>query len=403
MSALLFRMATDIETWSVWSAWFPLAVRPVFHDLWITLQHLREASMGLDPLGDPNSQFAYPRSVLLFRHFGLHHVPAEWLGALQAAFLTIGIVLVMRPLTARRAVATSLIFVSPPVMLAFERANLDCAIFLLCAVAAWQWSRSRQLRRLAVPLMALAVGAVLKLYPIFAMIGGAFAETGRRRMAWLGTIALVAAYWYFNRAELELVAAKVPLAVSAAWGCLVFFTRVDQYVAEHTDRFPWLVDVNWPPIALSTYAVLVVVAAIAGLRLAPRFTNIRVGGTEWTYYWVGALIYCGSFVGTNFAYRWVVIIMTLPLLLRCMRSREMAVAIWARAAVASVVLSLGAPLRSEGAIFVLIQGLNWSCALLLVLGCTAMRVTPKSRMLAPILRLLGLSTRDFAGKHSVRP
>jgi hypothetical protein len=387
ISTLLFRMATDRDLWAAWSGWFPTALQPVFHDLSITLRHLHEAAAGADPLGDPESDFAYPRAILLLRHLGLHHAPAEWLGLLQGLILTLGVVIVLRPLTPRRALGTSLLLFTPPILLGFERGNLDFPIFLLCAAAAWQWSRSAGLRNLVWPIAAATAGALLKLYPVFAMCGAALAETGRRRLMWLVGIALVTAYWHFNYAELCLVVSKVPVATGGAWGCLVFFARLERYVTADPAAFGWLAQVNWLVVAVIAYAVSVVAAAVAGFRLADRFDSTRANSTEWTHYWVGALICCGSFVAVNFAYRWVFVLMAIPLLLRCVRSPERAVALWSRATMAAVLLSLAAPLKSAGVMFALIQAVNWGCVMLLIVGCTAFRVTPKSRIFAFLLRL----------------
>ena len=386
LSALLWRMATDPEAWERWSRWFPFALRPVFHDLWITLQHLHEADRGLDPLSDPTSEFAYPRPVLLLRHLGVQHVPVEWLGFAQGVLLTLAVVFVLRPFTPLRAVATALLFFTPPVLLGLERANLDFPLFALCAVAAWQWARSGRRRALVWPVAAGIAGALLKLYPLFALCGGALAETGRRRVVWLGGIAVVLAYWVINRTELELVLGKLPVSTGAAWGCMVFFARVERLVRSRPE-LDGLATIDWSFVGLGLYLAAAVAAALVGFRLAPRFAATRLPRVEWTFYWVGALICCGSFLGANLAYRWVFVLLTLPLLLRAGRSPDPVVALWARGSIGVILLCLWAPLVAEGAVFALIQALNWTCILLFVVGGTALRVTAKSPVFAFLLRL----------------
>lgn len=386
ISTLLLHMATDPAAWEAWSGWFPFAMWPVFHDLSVTMQHLHEADLGLDPLANPTSDFAYPRAVLLLRYLGLHSLPNEWLGFFQGILLTLTVVFVVRPQTAWRALGVSVLFFTPPIIFGFERGNLDFVLFMLCVVAAWQWSRSERLGRLFWPVALMSAGAVLKLYPLFAMFGGALAETGRRRQVWLGGIAIVLGYWALNLPELNLVLRKLPIAVEAQWGCLVLFTRVEDFVNLRSDSLGVLAGVSWTSLALPAYALAAAVAAWVGMRLAGRFRSTTIPGTEWAYYWVGALICCGAFAGINYAYRWVFVLLTLPLLLRCVRSPEPAVALWARMALIAVLISLAAPLSSASGVFLFFQAANWSCILLFIVGCVALRVTEKSDVFAFLLR-----------------
>lgn len=387
LSTLLFYMAIDRATWADWSSFFPYALQPVFHDLAVTLQHLHEADRGLDPLSDPHSEFAYPRAVLLLRFLGVHHLPTAWLGLAQGIALTAAVVFVLRPNTPRRALATSLIFLTPPFRLGLERGNLDFALFIICAAAAWQWARSSRSRMLVWPVTAVVIAALLKLYPIFALAGGALAETGRRRIIWLAAIALVIGYWCLDSTELALILTKFPLSTSAAWGCLVLFTRVERFAVGHPELFGWSADLSWSLVGVALYLGAAVAAAFVGLRLAPRFATLRIPRLDWTNYWVGALICCGSFLTTNLAYRWVFILLTLPLLLRGMRCSDAVVALWARTTIAAIIVSLAAPLDVGGVAFVVVHAANWLCILLLVTGCTALRVTAKSPLFAYLLRL----------------
>lgn len=387
LSTLLFFMALDDATWAAWSSFFPFALQPVFHDLAVTLQHLHEADRGLDPLSDPHSEFAYPRAVLLLRFLGLHHIPTAWLGLAQGIALTAAVVFVLRPNTPRRAVAATLLFFTPPFRLGLERGNLDFALFVICAAAAWQWARSGRRRKLAWPVTAAISAALLKLYPIFALAGGALAETGRRRIIWLGAIAVVIGYWCLDSTELALILGKFPVSTGAAWGCLVFFARVERFAASHPELFGWSADLSWSLVGVTLYLGAATAAAFLGLRLAPHFAAVRIPRLEWTNYWVGALICCGSFLTANLAYRWIFVLLTLPLLLRCMRSTHAIVALWSRSAVAAVLISLAAPLDASGLAVAVIHAANWLCVLLFICGCTALRVTAKSPLFAYLLRL----------------
>jgi hypothetical protein len=382
VSLVLFNLASDRDLWTSWSAWLPYGFWPVFHDLDVTLQHLREAAAGGDPLGDPKSEFAYPRAVLALHHLGIQYVPSEWLGLAQSIVVVIGVVLVLRPSTVLGATLTSLLFLTPPILLGFERANLDFPLFLLCAASATVWARSRTMRTLSIAVGGLMLAALLKLHPVFAVIGAVFADSGRRRLMWLTGLALLLAYWCINRADLGLIAQKVPVWTWGSWGCLLFFVRLERFFELDREAYVWLANAKWPLIALITYGISAVVAFGVGIRFSGAFASVRWPRRECAYFWVGAAMCCGSFAGANIAYRWIFVLLSIPLLLRGINVADRSVAMWSRLTLAAVSFSLLAPLHANRGMFLLVQFANWSCILLLIVGCAALRYAPRSGRVA---------------------
>lgn len=372
LSLFFFRLATDHEDWKAWKHLIALPMWPVFSDLWVTLGHLGEAAEGKELLADPDSEFAYPRAVLEFHRLGLQLVPAPWLGLIQALVAVIGIVVVLRPATPIGALLTTLLLFTPPFRLGLERGNLDFALFLICGLGAWLWSRTLSVWSVAWPITAFGAGVFLKLHPVFAVLGAAIAESGRRRLAWLVAAALIAGYWLLNLEELSSIAQKVPVATTGSWGCRVVFAGLERFLSKAPETFIWMENLAFPAIAVAGYVLAAAVACGIGLRLARRFASHSTNPAEWCCYWVGASICCGAFVGANYAYRWVFVILTIPLLLRLRLGTDPLVANWSRITLVAIAVSLAAPIKAGIGIFLLTQIANWACVLLLLVGCAAL-------------------------------
>lgn len=392
LAIFLFSLATDHHLWLRWSAWLPYGYGAVFTDLSITLDHLDEAARGLDPLSDPKSEFAYPRAVLAFHHLGLQHLSHNWMGLFQSVCVATGIVLVLRPTTRLASIATSVLFFTPPILFGFERANLDFALFLLCAVCAWLWARSRVTPSLITPIAGLMLAAVLKLHPMFALISGVFVETGKRRILWILGLGLLLGFWVYNYSDFALIAPKIPVWIWGSWGCRVFFVRLVRFF-ELNGASDLLLNINWPLVAVLTYGVTAAAAFVVGTRLSRRFALVSWQARESSLFWIGAAICCGSFLGANLAYRWIFVLLTIPLLSQSIRASDRAVAIWARLTLLTIGISLIAPLNAHREIFLITQFANWSCILLLIAGCAALRAHANPQKWMPS------NVSDFRPRH----
>ncbi len=362
LAQVLFAMASDNEIWlkGAWWLWYPF--QPLYGDLAVTLQHLSEAQRGLDPLGDPTSEFAYPRAVLALRYLHLQDVPSAWLGTWQALVWMAAVIFVLRPRSAGRAVLTALIFFAPPVAFALQQSNIDLALFVVCVVVAVLWARPGNMQRLFWSATLTLLAALLKLYPAFVLIGGAWTDTAKRRLVWVTAMMVAGSYWLTHAEELRLVMSKFHLGYGFSWGCLVVFNRQD---LSDLPRL-WL-------IAGSLYTVGFLAAAGIGWRLAREFKSNGANLTEWAYYWIGSAICCGSFLATNYGYRWVFALLTLPLLLRVAQTSQFTAALWARITLTACAISLAAPPNAKHALFFVVQAANWAYVLLLVVGYVAMR------------------------------
>lgn len=165
----------------------------------------------------------------------------------------------------------------------------------------------------------------------------------------------------------------MPVSTWGSSGCLLFFVRLERFLELDRAAYVWLLDARWPLIAVITYAFAAMAAVSVGLRMGPRFAPVRWRAQDCTWYWVGASICCGSFVGANLAYRWIFVLLAVPLLIRAAGVPDRVVATWSRLTLVAIAMSLLAPLRADRVLFLATQFANWSCILLLIAGCAALR------------------------------
>lgn len=375
LSAFLFHLARDRAAWESANRWLWQPQWPVFRDLDVTLEHLREAEQGLDPLSDPASDFAYPRAVLLLRYLQVQKLPSASLGAIQALVFMASVILILRPRTWGRALLAIAIFISPPVWLGLERGNIDLLLFVICCAAAAIWARAGTLPRLFAASAVMLAAALLKLYPAFALIGGAWAERSRRQLPWIVAIVFLAGFWFTHLDELRLIQGKFPVGGNGAWGCFIALKKIpDMFIgrASFDLLHLWL-------IALGIYAVAFAAVAWLGNRFAFKFRTTPTDRTEWAAFVLGTAICGGSFLASNYPYRWALALLTVPMLLRLAQASRFMPALWARSTLVALALSLAAP--ADGLrVFFFAQVANWAFILLTVGGFFAMR----TQHLAPV-------------------
>ena len=243
----------------------------------------------LDPLG---RWHVYSDWWLALRWLGIGRADNFLVGSSWIAAFALSCWLAVKPRNLREVGWMAALLLSPPVLLAFLRANNDLVIFVLIAlvgVAATGASWLRQL--LGVGALVLATG--LKYYP--ALAAPAFLWTRPlRRMPVLVALAVAAAGLTLFEVAPQMARAKF---------------RIDSGV--HTMGAPLLGrDLGWPDQA--SQAVSVVVLALGAVVLVRgRFTTglaSRGEPRELMLAALGAILLLACFMaGVNYAYRWIFI------------------------------------------------------------------------------------------------
>jgi hypothetical protein len=322
--------------YGAWRSFAVPALSPHFADLRVITHGAASVKAGYDPLvenpADPwERKLNYPRVWQGLYLLGVEERHTTFIGLSLILVYLVAVSVFVTRVAMAATVVTLLCVLSPPSLLCIERANIDLAIFSLCALAIVAASRT-----LWVSVVALFTAAVLKLYPAF----GApllLRNDPRRSLVVIAllvsaTVAYTLAIW----SNISLISSATPRGTSWSYGVNVFWMRLAEI--EQTCR-------------LAPYVKFAGSLAAGGALLAPLFLLClwRSGSDVLTGECrrcidglrLGAALYVGTFLlGNNWDYRLVFTLFTLPQLVAWSRRREGQIAITARIALASALYSL---------------------------------------------------------------
>ena len=284
------------------------AVRPYFADLRALIAAGDSYRRGCDPLVENPANpwhvpMDYPRAWL---------VPVIALGLQQSHTVVLGLLLALAFYACALGIAGrlrpwqgavwALLLCSPPAMLAVERGNSDLIIFVLLAGALLALRRGW---RPEVAYAAVGICTVLKLYPVFAFML-AWREKPRRAVDVIVAAALgFAVYLVAVRKDLLVLLSTLPQAVWMCYGSHVYF----RWAVVPAERGAGLA---------SLFAVAL--AALGRVRL-PGLVPLSPADADGLM--VGGGLYVGTFLtATNFDYRLVMLLFTVPTLLRLLGGAE---------------------------------------------------------------------------------
>ena len=270
----------------------------VYLDSYAVLAALDAVRAGADPHG------ANPLDVLFRPHvYSDWWLALRWLGLTREHNWIVGTVwaggfaltawMTTRPRNLREAVWLAVLLVSPPVLLAVNRANNDLVIFVLlagCGLAAVSPGWWRGLT--AVVCLGLATG--LKYFPALAALAFLWVRPVRRAPAMLLAALLV-----------------VVLALAGVW-TQVERSRFTVASGVYTMGAPlWWRDLGWKDqeSALPSLLLIAIPAlALAGSRVTAGLTT-RGQPRERLLAALGAIVLLTCFLaGVNYAYRWIFVL-----------------------------------------------------------------------------------------------
>jgi hypothetical protein len=251
--------------------------------------------------------FNYPRMWLWFGFLGFGREATTYLAVAAGILALTAIVFVVaRALTRGEGALLALAVISPPVMLAFERGNIDLFVFTLVVLGTAGVAASQD-RWLPPAGAALLMAACLKLFPIFAL-AAAFGRGSRARIALgIGVLSTFAVYVVLTLNDIRLINASTPRNTVDSFGAAV---------GPDLAKGSLGLDAQ-----MTFFATVASVVAAVGLALAfsqswrPRSPSEPPSRRRLALFQVGAGIFVGTFLlGHNYDYRLIFLILTVPAL-----------------------------------------------------------------------------------------
>lgn len=267
--------------------------------------------LGLDPYAknplDPyNRPHGYTAWWLVTGSLGLSRVDTAWLGTLLLGLVLASTVLLLRPAGWREGTGLLLVLISPPLLLAINRANHDLAVFVVMIAALACFRGERALLR-AAGIVLLAAAAVLKYFPLAAVVLVLEARTRRELLGWslLYCLVLLLA-WPALAPGLHVAATHEPApSWLFAFGAPVLFRNLDLAAAP---LYGWLA------------ASGILLTGLAGWWMSAARSAADTGAEMHAperEYAAGAVMLVGCFLhGSSYGYKLVFALWLLPWLWR---------------------------------------------------------------------------------------
>jgi Glycosyltransferase family 87 len=316
---LAVSLATDeVDLWRYFGV---LHITGPFEDMRVITSGWECTRRGIDVLAenpcDPFlRQMNYPRIWTELAPLGLGQGSTVALSLMAWAAFYFAVFLFVGRLTLGEGIIYAAALLSPSVMLGVASGNNDLLIFTLVAAAVAVFRTRRSVAR-AASYGLLLLAAVLKLYPVFAFTVLLRQAPRRAALALAFTLLPFAVYVAATLDDLRLIDKGTPRPTRIAYGAAVLVKGVEERLAQ----IPGGGIIAASPTRPVLYAVSLIVALGLALRLAGRLRPIPIDAMAdrtLDAFWAGASIYVGTFavLGTNWDYRLVFLLLTIPQLLR---------------------------------------------------------------------------------------
>jgi hypothetical protein len=307
------------KTWALWG------IHPggsqFFFDFRLIPGTMDTLRMGLDPTvanpGDPDGRiFNYPRIWYLLALTGLSQDDTLWIGILTIVLFFIGAILFPAKLGKPAALLMLLVLFSPAAMMLYERANVDLAIFFLCALAVVLGESAA-----AVSVGIVFFASLLKLFPYVGMI--IFASKGRKTFLTYLLISgiLFGLYIFFTTRNVQASWNETMRGRDISYGANVVVMYFAHFINSTLKQW---IDRDAIPLAFQILAYLpaVLIGLILfwlGLRARERMAVSSQRNLN--AFWMGAAIYVSTFLlGNNWDYRLAFLVFLIPQLYEWTRS-----------------------------------------------------------------------------------
>ena len=270
--------------------------------------------MGVDvyisnPCDQWNRVHAYGSPWLGLSSFGIDGGDLISLAVMLDALFLIVAFVIINPGNMAESVATCALILSPAVVMAFERANVDLLLFVGICFAGVLAARSRVLVAQLFAAFVIAWATILKIYPLFTFFALVVRRTSFGHMLWVTIlfVSMVTIWYYFHPLELEYIFAANP----KPHGSWVFGGGELFYLLFDSDNYGAIL------------VVATIISILAGYFYSRKLSDLgEISKQNTNLYLMGLSVLAATFYFTNnYDYRCIFFLMCLPALLK-MRTQQ---------------------------------------------------------------------------------
>ena len=329
----IFTFGSDTVLHALWNT---PTMHPIFADI-RTITGVNETiSLGLDPLvsnpGDPwNRSMNYPRIwQYIAEAFHFNQEATIYFGIINISLYALGFMMFVSRIKLSNISAIFLLlgFYSPASLLAIERGNIDMVMFFLVSLAIFFITR---------PIIfsgIILLATVLKIFPVFSLAGLLRESKNLFFRLILSLIAIFIGYVFLTIDDIVLINSATPQSGSLSYGL-----NVIPIMLEHRglSNLKTLIQMG-----SYIYVVTLIVTILYYIRKIEFVRIINTLNIEYIdAFRVGSAIYLMTFlISTNWDYRLIFLIFTMPQLILWSKSKVVIVKNSALLAIASILIAM---------------------------------------------------------------
>jgi hypothetical protein len=314
-----------MTTGSIAGAWQLLGVHsfsPTFADLRFVTHALDSIRQGHDPyvenVCDPWQRlFNYPPIWLHLASVSVGPEMTDVIGVAFAVIMLVACLLLFKPRSNISAGLVILSVLSPPVLLAIERGNIDVLIFSLLILGLYVTATLGPITRTSVRAFLIIFLSILKVYP--AAVSVIFMRVGLRSYILAATVSLlsIALLLYFSGDKIYMLGKNTPQEIAASFGAPTIFYSLAKYFGILEQNSP-LIRLSATAFALACTFVIVFAVASSPVRWPDKLALLADDDTLSSDFAVSSIsIFIFSFLlGSNFDYRLIFLLGAMPRLLQ---------------------------------------------------------------------------------------
>lgn len=346
---------------ATWRAFGVTPLQPHFFDMHVINDYAACAAQGIDPYAPKAcnvDNYNIPRTWLWLGHFGVDGTDSAWLSSIMIGLAAVVLTLLFRRHPWPSGLVGLTAITSPTVLMGAERGNLDVLILALVASAALLYDETRPWRAISA-WIALTVGVVLKLLPLFC-ISLAASRLSTRKVLFVLTFASISAvYLALTLDDVLLIRRNVPTTFILSYGYKSAFIGID-HIRSEAGLMPLHLAETWAPIVI-TLAPLVAAGLCAAACLKTELQPFKISeSSAGRAFMFGASTYVGTYVlGTNFVYRLMFLVLCVPQLVEWQLGRRRAAPELGLLGLVLAVLWLNGNANGHSSFLLLPQVFNW--------------------------------------------